>query len=115
MGLTLNTDGSYTFDASAYGPVAIGETQEVVATYFVTDALGLASVERTMTFTIVNPADVGMRLMADAFVFNAPTYGGPDLTLIQNPNTDPVGFGDDTFVWQDPMPLLDLTTGDAII
>jgi hypothetical protein len=72
-----------------------------------------------LTFTIVNAADVGMRLMADAFVFNAPTDGGPDLTpdltLIQNPNTDPVNFGDDTFVWQDPTPLLDLTTGDAII
>jgi VCBS repeat-containing protein len=115
MGLTLNTDGSYTFDASAYGPVAIGETQEVVATYFVTDALGLGSVERTMTFTIVNPADLGMRMMADAFVFNAPTDGGPDMTLIQNPNTDPVSFGDDTFVWQDPTPLLDPTMGDAII
>jgi hypothetical protein len=54
-------------------------------------------------------------MMADAFVFNAPTDGGPDMTLIQNPNTDPVSFGDDTFVWQDPTPLLDPTMGDAII
>jgi len=79
----------------------------------VTDALGSVSVEKTLTFTIISPDDVGM--MADAFVFNAPMDAGydliPDLTFVQNQPEAPV----DVFVWQDQPPLLDLTLGDAIL
>lgn len=60
-GLTLNADGSYSFDASnaAYQSLAAGETTEVVANYTVTDEIGANSTSTlTITVTGVNAAPV---------------------------------------------------------
>src|SRR5206468_48036 len=51
VGLTLNSNGSYSFDAgnAAYQALAQGETTDVVANYIVTDEHGASS---TSTLTI---------------------------------------------------------------
>ena len=48
-GLTLNTDGSYSFDAgnAAYQHLAAGDTTDVVASYTVTDAHGATAPRRS--------------------------------------------------------------------
>ena len=63
-GLTLNPDGSYSFDAgdAAYQHLAAGATEEVVASYTVTDAqgaTGTASLTITVTGTNDAPVAVG--------------------------------------------------------
>ena len=60
-GLTLNGDGSYSFDPSnaAYQHIAAGATQVVVATYTVTDQFGATDTATlTVTVTGVNDAPV---------------------------------------------------------
>ncbi|MBN3537828.1 Ig-like domain-containing protein [Sphingomonas pseudosanguinis] len=57
-GLTLNADGSYSFDPSnaAYQALAKGEVQTVVAAYTVTDEYG-ATATSTLTLTITGTND----------------------------------------------------------
>nr|WP_314443622.1 Ig-like domain-containing protein [uncultured Sphingomonas sp.] len=57
-GLTLNADGSYSFDPSdaAYDDLAAGETREVVATYTVSDGNG-GTDSATLTITVTGTAD----------------------------------------------------------
>ncbi|MGI4732982.1 MAG: Ig-like domain-containing protein [Janthinobacterium lividum] len=57
-GLTLNADGSYSFDASAaaYQPLAQGESQVVTATYIVTDEHG-ATATSTLAVTVAGTND----------------------------------------------------------
>ncbi|WP_440978511.1 Ig-like domain-containing protein [Sphingomonas pseudosanguinis] len=57
-GLTLNADGSYSFDAgnAAYQALAKGEVQTVVASYTVTDEHG-ATATSTLTLTITGTND----------------------------------------------------------
>src|SRR3569833_1872485 len=57
-GLTINADGSYSFDASnaAYQPLAQGATTDVVANYTVTDAHGAHSTS-TLTITLTGTND----------------------------------------------------------
>ena len=57
-GLTLNADGSYSFDASnaAYQHLAQGATTDVVANYTVTDQLGATSTS-TLTITLTGTND----------------------------------------------------------
>src|SRR5205085_2045162 len=60
-GLTLHTDGSYSFDASnaAYQHLAQGATTDVVANYTVTDEHGAISISTfTITLTGTNDAPV---------------------------------------------------------
>ena len=58
-GLTLNADGSYSFDASnaAYQHLAQGATTDVVANYTVTDELGATSTS-TLTITLTGTNDM---------------------------------------------------------
>ncbi len=58
-GLTLNANGSYTFDASdtAYQHLAAGATQQVVATYTVSDGHG-GSDTATLTITVTGVNDL---------------------------------------------------------
>ena len=57
-GLTLNANGSYSFDAgnAAYQHLAEGATTEVVASYTVTDAHG-ATDTATLTITVTGTND----------------------------------------------------------
>ena len=57
-GLTLNADGSYSFDAgnAAYQALAKGETRVVVATYVVTDQYG-ATAQSTLSVTVTGAND----------------------------------------------------------
>ena len=57
-GLTLNADGSYSFDAAnaAYQHLAAGATDDVVASYTVTDAQG-ATGTATLTITVTGTND----------------------------------------------------------
>ena len=62
-GLTLNTDGSYSFDAgnAAYQHLAQGATTDVVANYTVTDEHGArAAATLTITLTGTNDAPVAV-------------------------------------------------------
>lgn len=76
-GLTLNADGSYSFDPSdaAYQSLAVGETTDVVASYTVTDENGATSTSTlTITVTGVNDAPVAVADVATAI------EDGPDVT-----------------------------------
>ncbi|WP_205409199.1 VCBS domain-containing protein, partial [Vibrio gazogenes] len=55
-GLTLNADGSYSFDASGYDALAAGEKQVIEVPVTVTDDRG-ATVETTLTITVVGTND----------------------------------------------------------
>ncbi|MDD3311183.1 tandem-95 repeat protein, partial [Pseudodesulfovibrio sp.] len=56
-GLTMNADGTYTFDASSYDTLAAGQTQEITATYTVSDGHeGVAANTLTITVTGTNDA-----------------------------------------------------------
>ncbi len=62
-GLTLNTDGSYSFDAgnAAYQSLAQGATMDVVADYTVTDEHGASSTSTlTITLTGTNDAPIAV-------------------------------------------------------
>ncbi|MEJ6010518.1 Ig-like domain-containing protein [Novosphingobium aquae] len=60
-GLTLNADGSYSFDPASYDSLAAGKTQDVVATYLVKDGSGATS-QSTLTITVtgINDAPVAV-------------------------------------------------------
>ncbi|MEW8321881.1 MAG: VCBS domain-containing protein, partial [Candidatus Thiodiazotropha taylori] len=55
-GLTLNEDGSYSFDASVYQSLGEGETQTIEVPVMVTDDQGAAA-ETTLTITITGTND----------------------------------------------------------
>ncbi|WP_261888069.1 VCBS domain-containing protein [Vibrio rhizosphaerae] len=55
-GLTLNADGTYSFDASGYDALGEGETQVIKVPVTVTDDLG-ASVTTTLTITVTGTDD----------------------------------------------------------
>ncbi|MCG8038602.1 MAG: VCBS domain-containing protein, partial [Candidatus Thiodiazotropha taylori] len=55
-GLTLNEDGSYSFDASVYQSLGEGETQTIEVAVMVTDDQGAAA-ETTLTITITGTND----------------------------------------------------------
>jgi VCBS repeat-containing protein len=91
-GLTLNADGSYSFDPSdaAYQALAVGETTDVVATYTVTDENGAESTSTlTITVTGVNDAPVAADDVATA------TEDGPDVTGSVATNDSDVDASDD--------------------
>nr|WP_234031792.1 Ig-like domain-containing protein [Porphyrobacter sp. SLTP] len=91
-GLTLNADGSYSFDPSdaAYQSLAVGETTDVVATYTVTDENGAESTSTlTITVTGVNDAPVAADDVATA------TEDGPDVTGSVATNDSDVDASDD--------------------
>ncbi|MCG8040684.1 MAG: VCBS domain-containing protein, partial [Candidatus Thiodiazotropha endolucinida] len=56
VGLTLNEDGSYSFDASVYQSLGEGETQTIEVPVMVTDDQGAAA-ETTLTITITGTND----------------------------------------------------------
>ncbi len=70
-GLTLNADGSYSFDAGnpSYQNLALGQTRIVTANYTVTDEHG-ASATNTLTLTVTGTNDAPV---AVADVFTAPS------------------------------------------
>jgi VCBS repeat-containing protein len=91
-GLTLNADGSYSFDPSnaAYQSLAVGETTDVVASYTVTDENGAESTSTlTITVTGVNDAPVAVDDVATA------TEDGPDVTGSVAANDSDVDASDD--------------------
>ncbi|NLQ19225.1 hypothetical protein HGG82_16740, partial [Marinomonas sp. M1K-6] len=55
-GLTLNADGSYTFDASSYDSLAADETLEIVVPVTVTDNNG-ATTTTNLTITVTGSND----------------------------------------------------------
>jgi VCBS repeat-containing protein len=56
-GLTFNTDGTYSYDASSYDSLAAGATQDIVVNYTATDNNGLSSAPQTLTITITGTND----------------------------------------------------------
>ncbi|MCG7995525.1 MAG: VCBS domain-containing protein, partial [Candidatus Thiodiazotropha taylori] len=56
-GLTLNEDGSYSFDASSYQSLSAGEIQSIEVPVTVTDDQG-ATAETTLTITVTGTNDV---------------------------------------------------------
>jgi VCBS repeat-containing protein len=56
-GLTLNADGSYSFDPASYDSLAAGATQAVVANYTVSDGKG-GTATSTLTITVTGINDV---------------------------------------------------------
>ncbi|MCU8567061.1 VCBS domain-containing protein, partial [Vibrio vulnificus] len=55
-GLTLNADGSYSFDASSYDSLKAGEEQVITIPVVVTDDQG-ATAETTLTITVTGTND----------------------------------------------------------
>jgi VCBS repeat-containing protein len=70
-GLTLDSNGSYIFDPSSYDSLAAGATQNVVATYIMTDGQG-ATDTATLTITVTGVDDAPVA-RPDAFVTNEAT------------------------------------------
>ncbi|MBD2512805.1 cadherin-like domain-containing protein [Nostoc muscorum FACHB-395] len=70
-GLTLNSDGSYSFDAThpAYRTLPLGQTLTAIANYRVTDEFGAFS-DSTLTLTLTG-----------AYVPNSPPTGSPTASL----------------------------------
>ena len=68
-GLTLNPDGSYSFDASnaAYQSLALGQTTQVVANYTTTDQFG-ATGSSTLTITVTGTNDAPIAVADSATV-----------------------------------------------
>jgi VCBS repeat-containing protein len=89
-GLTLNANGTYSFDlnSAAYDALAAGQTQVVVANYTVTDAQGATSTS-TLTITVTGTNE-GIRAVADTA---AATEGGAVVTgsLATNDTNDEPG------------------------
>ena len=56
-GLTLNNDGSYSFDTSSYGSLSVGETLDVEVPVTITDDEG-ATDTTTLTITVIGTNDV---------------------------------------------------------
>ena len=84
-GLTLETDGSYSFDPSnaAYQLLAEGETQEVVANWRVTDDQG-ASASSTLTITVTGVRDVPVAVSATAVATESGTALAGQLAVIHD-------------------------------
>jgi VCBS repeat-containing protein len=70
-GLTFDSNGSYSFDPSSYDSLAAGATQNVVATYTMTDGQG-ATDTATLTITVTGIDDAPVA-RPDAFVTNEAT------------------------------------------
>jgi VCBS repeat-containing protein len=58
-GLTFNSDGTYTFDASSYDSLKEGETKDIVVKFVAKDALS-QSEEQTLTITITGKNDAAI-------------------------------------------------------
>ncbi|MCD8554613.1 VCBS domain-containing protein [Seleniivibrio sp.] len=93
-GLTLNTDGSYTFDASSYDYLAAGATEVIEIPYTVTDENGATSTAKlTITVTGTNdgpvagdvsfttPEDTAIVLTAADILANSSDVDGDNLTI----------------------------------
>ncbi|HEV7660426.1 MAG TPA: VCBS domain-containing protein [Allosphingosinicella sp.] len=102
-GLTLDSNGSYSFDPSSYDSLAAGATQLVVATYTMTDGQG-ATDTATLTITVTGIDDAPVA-HADAFVINEATVLSGNL-LADN------GSGADADV-DDPAPTISAVNGLA--
>ncbi|SMR98974.1 VCBS domain-containing protein [Vibrio mangrovi] len=74
-GLTLNTDGSYTFDASSYDALSEGETQVIEIPVTVTDDQG-ATDTTTLTITITGTNDAPVAQAATGAVQEDATISG---------------------------------------
>jgi len=55
-GLTLNSDGSYEFDASSYNSLVAGQEKEIIVSLTVTDNEGLTT-DSSLTITIIGSSD----------------------------------------------------------
>jgi VCBS repeat-containing protein len=67
VGLTLNSSGSYSFDPSSYDSLAAGATQNLVATYTLTDGQGATDTATlTITVTGINDAPDAVNDVASA-------------------------------------------------
>ncbi|MBY8824498.1 Ig-like domain-containing protein [Sphingomonas colocasiae] len=64
-GLTINSNGSYSFDPASYDSIGAGVTQDVVATYTVTDDKG-ATHNSTLTITVTGVNDAPVAVAATA-------------------------------------------------
>jgi len=91
-GLTLNADGSYTFDTSnaAYQSLRTGATQTVVANFTVSDGNG-GTAASTLTITITGTND--------APVITSPTTGtvsenAPNTTVVYDASATDIDVGD---------------------
>ncbi|MBD1558886.1 hypothetical protein HC752_18285 [Vibrio sp. S9_S30] len=92
VGLTFNSDGSYTFDASSYDSLSEGEEQVITIPYTATDNLGgSGSGVLTITITGTNDAPVAQ---ADSFSVNDnETFSGQmDATDIDLPSGSVLTF-----------------------
>ncbi|WP_261855963.1 VCBS domain-containing protein [Vibrio ruber] len=74
-GLTLNADGSYSFDASGYDALSAGETQVIEVPVTVTDDQG-ATTSTTLTITVTGTNDAPMAQAATASVTEDATVTG---------------------------------------
>ncbi|MCW3798494.1 cadherin-like domain-containing protein [Sphingomonas sp. BN140010] len=82
VGLTLNTNGTYSFDADSYDALKAGETKDVVATtYQVADGKGgVATANLTIIITGVNDAPTGSAItLADGTEDTAKSFTVADL------------------------------------
>jgi len=75
VGLTLNPNGSYSFDAGSYDSLGAGVTQNVVANYTVTDDKG-ATATSTLTIVVTGVNDAPVAVAAT----NAATEDGAVVT-----------------------------------
>ncbi|MES9853239.1 MAG: VCBS domain-containing protein [Candidatus Thiodiazotropha sp. L084R] len=66
-GLTLNEDGSYSFDASSYGTLGAGETETIDVPITVTDDQG-ATAETTLTISVQGTNDLPTASAAETSV-----------------------------------------------
>jgi VCBS repeat-containing protein len=57
MGLTFNSDGTYTFDVSSYDSLAVGQTQVLDIAFTATDGIATSTAEN-LTITITGTNDV---------------------------------------------------------
>ncbi|GLQ74857.1 VCBS domain-containing protein [Vibrio penaeicida] len=92
VGLTFNTDGSYTFDASSYDSLSEGEELVITIPYTATDNLG-GSGSGTLTITITGTNDAPVA-QAESFSVNEDeTFSGQmDATDIDLPTGSVLSF-----------------------
>ena len=111
-GLTLNLDGSYSFDPTnaAYQSLAAGQTLDVVATYTVTDAQNATDTGAlTITVTGINDAPTSTLIANDTRTY---FEGGAPVTLDVSGNgtvadIDSANFGGGSLTLAFASPLLE--------
>ncbi len=75
-GLTFNSDGSYSFDASSYDSLSEGETQIIEVPFTATDDQSLVSDTGTLSITITGTNDAPVAQAAVANVLENSTVSG---------------------------------------